>query len=277
MNERIDDLITLAALGELTADEARELDAAVQADPAVARELDDALAAAAALQSAAPVSPPPTLRASVLDAIAGLPQGAAGAPPVLGGAAAPGEDESASVSASPTAGADAVAAPDTTGPAEAPSVVRSIGSARSRRRIGPWIAAAAAAVVVVVGAVVVLSGDGDDPGVADEIAAVIDADDAVARSLSGDIGAIEVVFSAERDALVLTGDGIEPLPEGSTYQAWLVADGAPASVGTFAPDAEGTIALRADGVDPTGAVVAVTVEPAGGSEQPTMPIVAQTA
>ena len=33
MNERIDDLIALAALGELTDDESRELDHAVQSDP----------------------------------------------------------------------------------------------------------------------------------------------------------------------------------------------------------------------------------------------------
>ena len=36
MNERIDDLIALAALGELTDDESRELDHAVQSDPDVA-------------------------------------------------------------------------------------------------------------------------------------------------------------------------------------------------------------------------------------------------
>jgi anti-sigma-K factor RskA len=309
MNERIDDLIVLATLGELTDDEARELDDAVQADPAVAAELAAALEAAAAVQATVAEEPPPALRASVLDAIAGLPQQAPAGPDALGGAAPtarPAAAPARTASAEPTAptaptrpdaaadpgsrglGADAdattpasteasPAAPETgDGPStEPPANVRAIGSARSRRGIGPWLAAAAAAVVVLVGAVVLLS-DGDDAGVADEIAAVVEADDAVARSLSGEIGEIEVVYSAETDALVLTGDGIEPLPEGATYQAWLVADGAPASVGTFAPDPDGAIALRADGVDPTGAVVAVTVEPAGGSEQPTMPIVAQT-
>ena len=51
MNERIDDLIALAALGELTDDESRELDHAVQSDPEVAAELAAALEAAAAVQS----------------------------------------------------------------------------------------------------------------------------------------------------------------------------------------------------------------------------------
>jgi anti-sigma-K factor RskA len=304
MNERIDDLIVLATLGELTDDEARELDDAVQADPAVAAELAAALEAAAAVQATVAEEPPPALRASVLDAIAGLPQQAPAGPDALGGAApaarplaAPAPTASAeptaptaptaptppdaaattpsSTEASPAAPSSGDAPSTESGTTEPPATVRAIGSARSRRGIGPWLAAAAAAIVVLVGAVVLLS-DGDDAGVADEIAAVVEADDAVARSLSGEIGEIEVVYSAETDALVLTGDGIEPLPEGATYQAWLVADGAPASVGTFAPDPDGAIALRADGVDPTGAVVAVTVEPAGGSEQPTMPIVAQT-
>ena len=275
MNERIDDLIALAVLGELTDDEARELDDAVQSDPEVAGELAAALEAAAVLQSTVAEEPPPRLKASVLDAIAGLPQQAPGGPDALGGAAPTG---GAPAPAAPVATEAAAASSPTGGAAEATEplpAVRSIGSARSRRGIVPWLAAAAAAIVVLVGAVVLLSA-GDDPGVGDEIAAVVEADDAVARSLSGEIGELEVVYSAERDALVLTGEGIEPLPEGSTYQAWLVADGAPASVGTFAPDPDGAIALRANGFDPTGAVVAVTVEPSGGSEQPTMPIVAQT-
>ena len=58
MNGRIDDLIALAALGELNEQESAELDAAVAADPAVADELAEALASAAALQSS-PVEPPP--------------------------------------------------------------------------------------------------------------------------------------------------------------------------------------------------------------------------
>ena len=74
MNSRIDDLIALAALGELSEQESAELDAAVAADPAVAAELDEALASAAALQSSPAEPPPPQLKQSVMDAIAGVPQ-----------------------------------------------------------------------------------------------------------------------------------------------------------------------------------------------------------
>ena len=74
MNPRIDDLIALAALGELTEQESAELDAAAHADPAVSEELAQALASAAALQASPVEHPPPALRSSVLDAIAGVAQ-----------------------------------------------------------------------------------------------------------------------------------------------------------------------------------------------------------
>jgi anti-sigma factor RsiW len=274
MNERIDDLIALAALGELTDDESRELDHAVQSDPEVAAELAAALEAAAAVQSTVAEDPPPRLKASVLDAIAGLPQQAPGGPDALGGAAPTG---GAPAPAAPVATEAAAASSPTGGAAEATEplpAVRSIGSARSRRGIVPWLAAAAAAIVVLVGAVVLLSAV-DDPGVGDEIAEVVEADDAVARSLSGEIGELEVVYSAERDALVLTGEGIGAHP-GLHLPGLAGGRRCPGLGRHLRPDPDGAIALRANGFDPTGAVVAVTVEPLGGSEQPTMPIVAQT-
>lgn len=239
MNDRIEDLIALAALGELTASESRELDDAAVADPVVANELAAALTAAAALQSAGAEEPPARLKPALMDAIAGIPQ-------------------------------QAPVDPSSPGPQ-----LRPIGSTRSGPRIGPWMVATAAAIAVLIGAAVVLS-NGDDRTAGDEIAAVVDADDAVARSVAGEIGELQVVFSAEQDALVLTGDGIRTLPDDTTYQVWLVADGPPTSVGVAAPDDDGALELRVDGIDPTGAVVAITVEPSGGSEQPTTPIVAQT-
>lgn len=74
--ERIDELIALAALGELSPDEERELDAVCRADAAVAAELDDALATAAVLQRAHDEQLPAGLRANVMAAIASEPQDA---------------------------------------------------------------------------------------------------------------------------------------------------------------------------------------------------------
>jgi anti-sigma-K factor RskA len=301
MNERIDDLIALAALGELTAEESRELNDAMRADPLVAEEVAASMAAAASLQSATAEDPPPTLKLSVMDAIAGVEQVPAASPavsrepmapqdpvapvapeePVAGGGAA-GVDDVAPDDVDGSSAADTTTTrptssgangTDTTG---TDTTVRPIGSHRSRRGLGPWLVAAAAAIAVVVGAVVVLS-SGDEANPGDEIAAVIEADDAVQRPMAGEIGDLEVVYSATQDALVVTGQEIEPVGDDATYQVWLVDDAGPTSIGIAVPDGSGALRLRADGVDPAGAVVAITVEPLGGSEQPTMPIVAQTA
>lgn len=256
MNPRIDDLIALAALGELTADEGAELDAAIVADPSLASELADALDSAAALQTSPVETPPPALRASVLAAIAGIaqtvPDDGAPAPD-----AAPQRDDDPAIETRITPGsAD-----------EVPTL------AARRRRFAPLLAAAAVLALVVGGAFIVTnSNSGDD----DPIAAVVEADDAEAHSLSGTIGELDVVYSPGQEAFVLVGDSLEAPPADSTYQIWLVTDGEPISVGTFEPDDEGAIERRTDGVDPTGSTIAITVEPAGGSPQPTTTPVAQT-
>jgi anti-sigma-K factor RskA len=65
-------------------------------------------------------------------------------------------------------------------------------------------------------------------------------------------------------------------PAGKTYQAWFIASGPPVSAGTM--DASDGIVLGS-GLQPTPGTqtVAVTVEPAGGSNQPTSdPIIVGT-
>ena len=59
----------------------------------------------------------------------------------------------------------------------------------------------------------------------------------VAQSVTGSIGELEFVYSADEDAFVLVGDSVgRCLPE-STYQVWLVSNGDFTSLGTFEPDA----------------------------------------
>jgi anti-sigma-K factor RskA len=67
--------------------------------------------------------------------------------------------------------------------------------------------------------------------------------------------------------MVLTD--VPAVPSGMTYQAWYIADGQPASAGTMSADADGNIIASGMSPMPGTAVVAVTVEPAGGSDQPT--------
>lgn len=64
--------------------------------------------------------------------------------------------------------------------------------------------------------------------------------------------------------------GLPAAPSGKTYEAWIIpAGGSPRPAGLFPSGENATVRLR--GTVPKKAVVAVTVEPAGGSRQPTTP------
>jgi anti-sigma-K factor RskA len=237
--ERIDELIALAALGELSAQEERELDEAVRADESVAAELAEALDTAAAIQRTGGEDPPAGLRDGVLAAIRDTPQ------------------ERVDASSEGTFS----------------GVVVPISGARSRRWL-PLLAGVAAAAVLIVGGIVVVSRNDSDT---DDVVAVIEAPDAVTQGLVGELGeSLLVTYSVEQDAVVVEGQGVPTLGDDRTYQLWLVADDAATSAGLFRPDEGGVVLERLDGVDPTGFVLGVTEEPAGGSDSPTLPILAST-
>jgi anti-sigma-K factor RskA len=86
-----------------------------------------------------------------------------------------------------------------------------------------------------------------------------------------------VVYAARTGKLLLTATNLQPLPAGKTYELWILQPGGkkPLPAGTFAPDSSGYAAMiLADA--PAGLAVqgfGVTVENAGGSETPTLPIV----
>lgn len=240
---RIDELIALAALGEITPDEEAELDAALAADAAVAAELDADLEVAARLQSAHRTPPPAALKANVMAAIDAL-------------------DE-------PERSSDDVGnrQPDD-------RVVTSLESRRSMRRRRMWqpLAAAAAVVMLVAGGLLVANRGGDD---APSFETVAEAPDAQTRPFAGDLGGmLSVVHSPRNDAFVLTGVDVPSLSAAETYQLWFVDGDDVMSVGLFRPDVDGLVAVVFDGFDPSDVVVGVTVEPAAGSEMPTLPIVA---
>ena len=78
-----------------------------------------------------------------------------------------------------------------------------------------------------------------------------------------------------RGYMVMTD--VPPAPTGKTYQAWYIVDGTPTSAGTMSADPDGNVI--AAGLEPLNGTetIAVTVEPSGGSAQPTSePIVVGT-
>jgi hypothetical protein len=86
-----------------------------------------------------------------------------------------------------------------------------------------------------------------------------------------------VVYAARTGKLLLTASNLHPLPAGKIYELWLLQPGGkkPLPAGTFEPDSTGNAAMILADV-PAGLTVqgfGVTVENAGGSETPTLPIV----
>jgi len=83
-------------------------------------------------------------------------------------------------------------------------------------------------------------------------------------------GSGTVIYAKHEHKVVLIGRDLPRLPAGKTYQLWMLpAHGQAVSGGTFAVDAAGNVAYEVDG-DLTGYVkMGVSVEPAGGSVQPT--------
>jgi anti-sigma-K factor RskA len=81
----------------------------------------------------------------------------------------------------------------------------------------------------------------------------------------------------ERGGLVLLATNLKPLPEGKTYELWVIpANGkAPVPAGLFRPDAVGTANLvlppLAAGIQ--AKAFGVTIENASGSDTPTSPII----
>lgn len=128
------------------------------------------------------------------------------------------------------------------------------------RRLKPELAApyALAGALAVALLVVVLTNDG---GPSEPRTSVL--------SLTGDGDARAVVHILEDGLITMEAAGLEPLASDHTYQVWGIDSGQATSLGLLgaAPDGEALGAMRADlsGVDS----LAVTIEPAGGSVQPT--------
>ena len=103
------------------------------------------------------------------------------------------------------------------------------------------------------------------------IAAVLAAPDARIESVPASVGGtVNAVMSArDREAVVTTAD-IPSLPETRVYQLWVItASGAAKSAGLLAVTSSGSAApVLASGVKP-GDQLGITVEPAGGTAQPT--------
>jgi anti-sigma-K factor RskA len=136
-----------------------------------------------------------------------------------------------------------------------------------RKRWQTAVMAAAAALVIGLGAFAVGMAlrPTATPSTAEEVFAAPDV-----RTVSGEFptgGTATVVFSREKNAGVLVMNNVAPPRPGTVYQMWLIDAGGPHSAGTMDSVAPSTTAVLPNLGD--SQTLAFTVEPPGGSAQPT--------
>lgn len=141
--------------------------------------------------------------------------------------------------------------------------------ARRRNWTAPFAAAAAIAASVAIGLGVWTA---TRPGEENAFTRVLAQPGAKVIGM-GDRGAVTVAPNGEA-ALVLS---VPPAPSGKTYEAWIMRPGAIKRAGIFRGGQSATV-LRIPGTVARGSVIGVTVERAGGVDQPTQqPFVATKA
>lgn len=244
------------ALGALSAEESAAFEDALAGSEELRSEVA-ALTDTAVLLGLAvePVNPPLALRTSLLAMLESTPQ----LPPLT--------QDSAS------------AAPSRADPVEAPEPA--VGPAEAKARAG-WfsrtslaLTAAAAAVVLFAGGAILnqaLNNDDqstqaqDQAQILGELTAAPDTAHAVTEFPEGGTAELLASASLERSAVVLKG--VDPLAADQVIQLWFVRGDEAVSAGLVEPDGD-TVYRVMDGEFHSDDVIAMTIEPAGGSKAPT--------
>ncbi|RZS64120.1 anti-sigma-K factor RskA [Agromyces ramosus] len=252
------------ALDALDHDERAEFERALAASPELRDEVDAYAESAAHLaEQGEPVAPPPSLKARLMAELDSTPQVAADAAPDVPEAAAP---------APPVAPTAPTPSPTPAAGGSDRPVGRAESAARRRwfQRPGAIIGAAAAAVVLIAGAVIGIGWTGPNGwGAQREMAAIAEAPDAQSQTHEVEGGGeVTLVSSAAAGRSGVIVEGLPALDADQTYELWYIDDAGADSAGTF--DVAGPETWRVlDGSFTPGVAVGITVEPSGGSPQPT--------
>ncbi|PYF97813.1 Anti-sigma-K factor RskA [Georgenia satyanarayanai] len=241
--DEVRELLPAWALDAVTPEESAAVDRAVAADPALAEEARALREVAALLATGASVPPPASLRADVLDRVARTPQEGTG----------------------------------TDAPAEDDGVVVDLARVRARRR-DRWLVAAVVLAAAALPGVIAVQQYERATQAEEQLTTVAEAlaepgAELLAADVAGGGRAVAVVGS---DTSVFSARDLPSLASEEVYQLWVVDDGGARSAGVLTVAAGRASAELAD--LPDGATIAMTVEPAGGSTQPTSdPVVALAA
>lgn len=263
------------AVDAVDADERAAIDQRLRQDPALREELAALREGAAGLSEGVEAQPPAALRSTILSHLAETPQESAdeqtaGETPTH--ATAHGSDEHVA------SAHDRTSVPDRLGSRTPGTRPPGRGGPHTRRRRPRAVLGMLGAMVVLVGlgvtaALTLPQPEERAPSALEQVVGAADARqvaDAPPASDGGGSGHVVVVASAQRDAAVLQAQDLPAPPAGHAYQIWwLHGKGTPVSAGTFTPDARGQSRVLLSGTMGSADGVAVTVEPAGGSAQPT--------
>jgi len=209
-------------------------------------------AAASELTSATVTAPPPSLRTSVLRGISS----ARPLPPEVRSEERPATE------------------PVTLSTPSAPASLESKRAQRARRvPVRQWLTGVAAAAVLATGALVWHPWSLDTGTV--QLTAtqqVLQAKDAQRfEKKVGDATATIVRSPSLKKAVIVTANMPAP-PDGKVYELWLQQGTTMVKAGFVPPGPSNTVPLQGDAA--TAAAAGVTIEPAGGSDKPTLPPVA---
>ncbi len=264
------------ALHAVPADELTEVGDHLDSCESCSAELSGFLETAALLGSAAAEVPPASLRQSIMSRIAVTAQ----LPPLTG--SSPGRP-AAQDSEPPSSVPEPPIAPG-------PRAGETSGRPRGRhaaddnsdgevvrlewyRRPAALIAAAVAAVVIGAGTIVAVNRTGDDNQAATPEQCIAQAADRTQITPAKGNGTVS--YAPSCGAALVDVTGLRALPSDRTYQLWAIAGDQPRSLGVLPEASAGQQQIVAAQTKAGENVVAITEEPAGGSRQPTLPILWQ--
>jgi len=153
-----------------------------------------------------------------------------------------------------------------------PPLPTSVAAERARTRRPLWrnpsaLLAAAAAVVAIGGAVMVTQPWDDEARAPSAAERVIEADDAREVTVKLDGATATLFHSPSQGRAALVTDDLPAPPAGKVYELWLQKDGVMVPAGLMPAGEDQEFLLSGDTSGATAA--GITVEPAGGSDEPT--------
>ncbi len=267
------------ALDALPGDEVAIFEAHLATCPDCAEEVASMQAVAADLASLAPEAPPRELRSAVLTAITDLEQVPAatatptGRPPradgpstTVGGPARTTDSATRGTTMPPATATPATATTGETA-TSLPDNVVSLDDHRRLRSTSRIATGVAAALALVIGGLGLWANDlsdqvRDQDQAIEQVAAVLNAPDARLEKAAGS----SLILSTELEQAVFAAGSITSPSDSEVLQMWVIDDDGATSAGLVEDPTQPDLL---DVPVPAGAAVGVTVEPAGGSDQPT--------